>query len=84
MISENKAVADVTTKLDGLEPLPDYGELFTIEEFIQAVKDGCFIDYVGTAYYATEVGMSREGLDLPNALQGIINRKFTHVMWFNR
>ena len=33
-------------------PIPEYGDLMTIEEFIKNCEDGIFIDYDGSGYYA--------------------------------
>jgi hypothetical protein len=40
-----------------LKPLPSYGDLIPIKEFIKACKDGSFIDYDGSGCYATDSKM---------------------------
>jgi hypothetical protein len=67
-----------------MEPLPDYGDHMTLQEFIDACKSGCFIDYDGHGYYATATEMS-DVLAQPSAIvHGQIRTDFTHVMWFNK
>ena len=34
-----------------LEPLPDYGDLITIEEFAANIKSGLFMNQDGTGYF---------------------------------
>ncbi len=68
-----------------LEPWPDYGDKFTIDEFVQEVRNGNFINYDGSGYYATEQGMSRIPA-IPSEI-GYTRwgmKGFTHVAWFNK
>lgn len=66
-------------------PWPNYGDKFTIEEFIQHVRDGLFINYDGSGYYATEEEVSRIPA-IPSEIEytqwGMTG--FTHVAWFNK
>ena len=73
-----KEVANVSPKLD---PLPEYGDLITLEEFSKNVIDGMFIPYDGDGYLATKDGMSRE-----HSCWSLDDRPewATHVMWFNK
>jgi hypothetical protein len=71
-----------------LEPLPDYGDLFTIEEWLGYVKSGCFTDYDGMGSWATETQMPSGGdyvypsqVDKPGFAPPAWA---THVVWFNR
>ena len=88
---ELRHVADVLEEAERseqmmpLKPLPDYGELMPIDEFVEAVNSGMFIDDDGSGYYATAKGMS-DVLALPSLVRkGIVpHRTFTHVMWFNK
>lgn len=72
------------------KPLPDYGDLMTLEEFTENVRDGGFTDYDGTGYYASEHLESNVEVDLHRAGEewdpepAPSSRKFTHVMWYNR
>lgn len=65
-----------------MKPIPSYGDLMTLQDWIDCVVLGCFIDYDGHGCYATETEMSDivvHPSDFPN-----IDRKWTHVVWFNR
>jgi hypothetical protein len=66
------------------EPLPDYGDLFTLKEFEQDCKSGMLIDYDGTGYYAFKDEMSDKPANPSYFKAGDIDRDFTHVMWFNK
>jgi hypothetical protein len=65
---------------------PDYGDLFTMEEFIDDCDSGCMTDYDGTGRLATAQQVSNvyvspsdfeyEGVKAPEWA--------THVMWFNK
>jgi hypothetical protein len=68
----------------GREPIPDYGDHMTIEEFIDACHGGGITDHDGSACYATAKHM----YDVP-AVPSVIaaagpDRRFTHVVWFNK
>ena len=43
-----------------LEPLPNFGDLIPIDDFIESVKNNSFIDYDGYGYFATEKGMESD------------------------
>ncbi len=78
-------------------PLPDYGDLFTFEEFVKHCDDGGFIDYDGTGRFATAEGetsirvrpsdITIKPSDLfesgePGRFR--FQATFSHVMWYNR
>lgn len=68
-------------------PIPDYGDHMTMEEFIGYVEDGGFMDHDGHGHYATEIEMLQEPyIDiLPSTtIDGRIDKKWTHVVWFNK
>jgi len=67
------------------EPLPDYGELFSIDEFNRALRAGLFNNYDGHGYYATKTHMSTVYIapsKFSIATARLMNA--THVMWFNK
>lgn len=76
---------DVITKFTW-EPIdPEFGDLMTIQEFIECVKDGTFIDYDGFGNYATATHVSNAYLqpsDIKDKGFDVLN--FTHVLWYNR
>jgi hypothetical protein len=68
-------------------PIPDYGDLFTIQEFIEMVKSGCFVNDDGTGYYATDLAYDRDAIARPSDIyKGIVLKGYghTHVVWFNK
>lgn len=67
-----------------MKPLPVYGDHMTMEEFIETCESGCFIDYDGHGRYATAEQMSDEMVLPSDVTSGNVNRRWTHVMWFNR
>jgi hypothetical protein len=77
---------DSMDDIQGLTPIPEYGDLMTLKEFISCCKSGGFINYDGTGYFATEEGYNRYERAIPsNIVKGIqIHKWATHVMWFNR
>jgi len=66
------------------EPIPDYGHVMTVEEFYECCDDGGFIDYDGTGNYAVKDMMSNVEITPSKILKIGINKRFTHVVWFNR
>ncbi len=69
---------------DGMENIPDYGDVYTVEGFLEDCNSGYLTDDDGSGYYATESSMSRIEASPSLFRQGIINKDFTHVVWFNK
>jgi hypothetical protein len=96
-----------------LKPIPDYGDLMTIDDFLEAVRHGAFIDYDGHGNYATETQISEKRIkpsyiqkrhhhdcivyyglgsatcDCPRQTldpidESRVDRRYTHVVWFNK
>jgi hypothetical protein len=67
-----------------MKPIPEYGDLIPLDEFIEMCEHGTFIDYDGFGNYATETEMSTNVVCPSDITAGIINRNWTHVVWFNR
>lgn len=70
-----------------LEDIPDYGDKISIDDWIEYVKNGCFIDYDGFGNLCTETKMS--DIVIKPSHERYINwykvkEQFSHVMWFNR
>jgi hypothetical protein len=67
-----------------MRPFPDYGYLFTMQEFI----DACgyeVSDYDGFGNLSTATEMSDERIIPSDIKRGKkIDPKYTHVLWFNR
>ena len=51
------------------EPIPKYGDLMTLDNFIECCQTGGFIDYDGHGYYAMKDKMS-DKLILPSHITG--------------
>ncbi len=67
-----------------MEPIPDYGDLMTAEDFIDTCMSGGFIDYDGHGYYATDREMSRIKVTPSMVKADGFVVGWTHVVWFNR
>lgn len=69
-----------------LTPLDNIGDLFTMEDFINNVNSGGFIDYDGFGHYATKTHQSDQIIKPSHISSGryLKNPQFTHVMWYNR
>jgi hypothetical protein len=56
----------------------------TLQEFIDAVKDGMFIDDDGHGYYANAKQRSTENIWPSDVLSDKILEGWTHVAWYNK
>lgn len=67
------------------ELLDQEDSLYTLQEFIEQVKSGGFIDYDGFGYYSDgKYQYPTEEVYPSTVAAGKINRKFSHVVWFNK
>lgn len=66
------------------EPIPDYGDLMTLEKFKEAVACGGFIDYDGTGRLATKTRMSEIHISPSGVKDFVFPEWATHVVWFNK
>lgn len=64
------------------EPLSDDGTLMPREEFLDAVKDGSFIDYDGFGHPVKNNLMSNRVVH-PSQVRELPSDA-THVLWYNR
>lgn len=67
------------------QPIPDYGDVFTIEEFKKDCDAGLFVNSDGMGYYGFKDMMSSVPCYPSKIRTGektVI--KFTHVIWFNK
>lgn len=60
------------------------GDLFTVEEFIQNVKDGGFTDYDGRGFFATQTHYSDIEVECSIPFWNPNKALYTHVLWFNK
>ena len=71
--------------LEGLEELPDRGDLMTIDDFVDECKSGLLIDYDGVAHPVVNNKMNGNIFLKPSqVLKGEYDKRFTHIVWFNR
>lgn len=64
-----------------MEKIPAYGDLFTLEEFVQRVKMALFIPCDGTGYFATKTEFDRDSPVWP--WTGRVPTWATHVVLTN-
>ena len=77
-----------------LKPIvPDEGDLFPIDDFLNMCRVHALVDYDGSGYLATETETSdisiipSEVLDLRSQAEPFFVRdevQFTHILWMNR
>lgn len=65
-------------------PIPDYGDLFIMKDFIDSVKSGYITNEDGTGIYASSTGITDIPIRPSDILNDIASHSFTHVMWFNK
>jgi len=71
-----------------LKPQPDFGDLYTIPEFMDMVQEGVVSDCDGTGYFATsdklsDISARPSTLRLSRSTEPYTG-EFTHIMWFNK
>lgn len=67
------------------EPISEYGDVMSLEQWRGAVGCGCFIDYDGFGYYSDGIVMFIEHVALPSEVGTVTPpAETTHVVWFNR
>ena len=67
-----------------LEDFDDYGDLMTMEDFVETCKSRCFINYDGFGKYATSTKVSNHTIRPSDVITGRLLHGFTHVVWYNR
>jgi len=66
------------------EPIPDYGDHMTMEEFIENVRSGLFTDDDGHGNYATADKMLSDRIVHPSMVECDLDTSWSHVVWFNK
>lgn len=69
------------------QDLPDYADVFTVDEFTDMAMSHGLIDYDGTGYYANEKQMSDVKIQPSTIAEYKAHRipvGATHVAWFNK
>jgi hypothetical protein len=67
--------------------LPDYGDLYTVDEFISHCNEGWFTNYDGHGRWSDgvyEYGNWDDFVKPSDILGGKIRPEFTHIVWYNR
>lgn len=67
-----------------LEPLPNYGDVMSLKEFIECVKGGGFIDYDGYGHYVKDNQMTDIEIYPSDVKSKNIRNEFDTIIWFNR
>lgn len=67
-----------------LSDIPEYGDLMSLQSFIDTVNDGFFIDYDGSGNYCIDGKMTDISVYPSDVKAGKIRREFDKVVWFNR
>lgn len=68
---------------EAIPPQPQR-ELMFLDDFVMDVQDGMLTNDDGHGKYAMADWMSDEDVSPSDVTDGRINRRFTHVVWFNR
>jgi hypothetical protein len=63
--------------------VPDYADVFTLSEFEASCLSFCFTDYDGSGNYAKD-GKMYGPVCCRDIAAGQIDRRYTHVAWFNK
>jgi hypothetical protein len=66
-----------------LEDIPDFGDHMTMDEWVDCCKSRFFLDSDGTAYYATETKETNICVRPSDAVDGPLDIRWTHIMWYN-
>jgi len=70
--------------MSNMSEIPEYGDHMTMQEWLECVECGGFIDYDGWGNYATADKMSDKKLVPSDVKKNNIDESYTHVVWFNR
>lgn len=66
------------------EQIPKYGDLMTIQDFIENCEYRCLMDCDGYGYPVKDNMMSRELRIYPSTDRDLFPKDATHIMWFNK
>jgi hypothetical protein len=68
-----------------MKPIPDYGDLMTIDDFTEMCFNGALIDYDGCGRYSDGKEIDIDvGVYPSDIVHKQIDHKWSHVVWFNR
>lgn len=85
----NKLPIEFIKQIENLQPvkledIPEYGDKMTVAEFLYAANTELFIDSDGIGYYATKDKLTRIVARPSDLSMGIIDNRWSHVIWFNK
>lgn len=66
------------------EDLPDYGDVMSLNDFIESVKDGGFIDYDGSGTYVRDGKISNISIHPSDVDNNSVRKDFDTIIWFNK
>jgi hypothetical protein len=67
-----------------LSDLSDYGDVMPLKEFIENVKNGCFIDYDGHGRYVKDGKETNIVIRPSDVNYNSIRNEFDTIVWYNR
>jgi restriction endonuclease S subunit len=80
-LSRKLRLIDIPTFDDNL---PSYGHVMSLEDFIENVKSGGFIDYDGYGNYIRD-GKESNIMILPSDVKhDMVRKDFDNIIWYNR
>lgn len=86
---ENRAISKLDREKRMIMPyelsdLSSYGDVMSLEDFIDCVNSGSFIDYDGHGHYVKE-NKETDIMIIPSDVKhNSIRKEFNEVIWFNR
>jgi len=67
-----------------LSEIPSYGNVMSLDDFLENVKCGGFIDYDGHGKYIKDDQMTNISVYPSDLKNNRIRKEFTDIIWFNR
>lgn len=67
-----------------LEEMPTYGDVMSLEHFIDCVNSGGFIDYDGYGHYCKDGMETNISIHPSDVKHKAIRKEFDTIVWFNR
>ena len=67
-----------------MEEIPDYGDVMSLKDFVECIKDGGFTDDDGYGNYAKDEMMTNINVYPSDVKHNAIRKDFDAVVWFNK
>jgi hypothetical protein len=89
MSNSSRNISEISRKLRLIQipvfnVLSDYGDVMSIDEFIEEVNSGNFIDYDGFGLYVKDDKESDISIHPSDVKHGMVRKDFNKIIWFNR